>query len=266
LPPVSAYGFRKQADGTFGEPFPIFYAMNGYTTGPFGFSFVGSNNGPIAELVFAHTDLSDPLDVGLVPHLFVAPVTLGLPQSLGEYSCPSGQVLLDNHIATRLPIPPLETTKGNPYFEPDQQRAWFDDESLKQSLVFFSDRISEAPVTYTTRQPAAEPVNVGTEQSFQPHVHAGRLYWARNFRQIQSAALIGSDPTDTGSFGPLRVELGLGPVALSLEEVPIGGIVGVGEPSLAFDETGREWLYFVVVRRTTTGFNADIARVGERLE
>lgn len=266
LPPVSAYGFRKLNDGTFGEPFAISYEMGGYTSAPFGFSFVGSPNGPFAELVFAHTDLSDPLGIGFVSNLFVAPVILGLPQSLGSYSCPSAQVLLENHIATRLPIPPLDTSKGNPFFELDQQRAWFDDESLEQSLVFFSDRLSETPVTYSVRQPAAEPVNVGAEQSFQPHMHAGRLYWARNFRQIQSAALIGPDPAETSSFGPLRIEFGLGPAPLTPEETPIGGIVGVGEPSLAIDETGLEWLYFVVVRRTATGLNADIARVPERRE
>ena len=259
LPPTAAYGFRLQEDGSFAEPFVIGYAMDGYPVAPFGFSFVGGIEGREARVVYGHADIREFDEKGLTPNLYVAPITLGERNVLGRFTCDTTSGLqFTEAVDERLEILPHTIHKGNPYLEASETRVWFDDESGAGSLVYFAVREDG---TWTERIAASAPVNQPGQQSYQPYLHGDRLFWARNFNSIQSARLDGEDPAADGTWDALRTDLALAPAQGPPTEATPGTIVAMGEPSVAVDAAGVTWLYFVAIRRTATGFNADIARV-----
>lgn len=262
IPPTAAYGFRLQPDGSFGEPFVIAYAMDGYSVAPFGFSFVGELDANQATVVYAFADVREFDEKGFTPNLYTAPLTLGEPNTLGRFSCsPTEGVTYQEGVDARLPLLPHTVHKGNPYLEAEGARVWFDDEGAERSQVYFSVREGD---TWSERRAAAAPVNEADVASYQPFLLEDRLYWARGFRSIRSAALEGDDPAAASGWTAPREEVGLGPVTGPPEDATPGTLVAIGEPSLAVDPDGVRWLYFVAIRRTESGYNADIARVRER--
>lgn len=259
MPPTAAYGFRRQADGTFAEPFVIAYGMGGYSVAPFGFSFVGGVEGRQATVVYGHADVREFDDKGLTPNLYVAPITLGEANILGRFTCDftAGLQYLDG-VDERLPLLPHSVHKGNPFLEADRARVWFDDEGSDRSLVYFSVRSGE---TWSERIPAAAPVNVEDQASYQPYLHGDRLFWASSFNAIRSAVLEAADPADEGAWSAPRADVALAPPTSAPDAAAPGTVVAIGEPSLAVDPDGVTWMYFVAIRRTASGYNSDIARI-----
>lgn len=261
MPPTAAYGFRRQPDGSFAEPFPIAYAMDGYSVAPFGLSFVGDLTGPDAKVVYAHADLRDFDTKGLTPNLYTADLSLGQANTLGRFTCPPAQGLqLADDRGTRLALLPHTQHRGNPYLEHDEQRIWYDDEGSDRSLVYTSVREGSG---WGPRLEVAAPVNRPGQSSYQPFLHDDRLFWAEGFRAIRSATRTLEAPTLASGWSDDRDDLQLGPATGPPEQAPAGQLVAIGEPSLAVDGQGVASMYFVGIFRTTTDYNADILRVRE---
>ncbi len=250
LPPVSAYAFRKLPDGRFGRPQPIHVGVDGAASAPFGFSFVGSPTQRQAEVVFAFPDPARRDEFGDASALYVTTLALDRPNLLGRYECQDGEIVQAEFDPQALPLPMPGRHRGNPYLE--ATRVWFDDELAETSRIHYIDRGPDGQ--WLDERLAAAPVNLPGQASYQPHHFDQRLYIARDFRTIESFALNGP-PDQPASWSSARIELGL----TSPGDEP-GQIVAIGEPSRAVDRLGRQWLYFVYVLRTDTGYQANIGR------
>ena len=255
LPPVAAYGFRRQPDGSFAAPFVIAIDMNGYTYSPFGFTYLGAPKDGAASVLFAF----DPLhgaDTG--PDLYQADVKLGAPVSLGKYSFENNFLIADPFPATQLPLVPLDPFHSNPAL--GHGYVWFDTEGPVEKDIFVAKPSGALPgATFSETVVAA--ISKPDVEEFQPFVDeaASKLYFSRGFRDISTSAYSGGDPALPASFGDPVVEIGLD----ALPDGP-GDIVALGEPSVARTGGGEEWLYFVYYVRREGHYDGSVGRVKKR--
>jgi hypothetical protein len=96
----------------------------------------------------------------------------------------------------------------------------------------------------------------------QPVLESGRIFYYRN-ATISSTPWLSPGLT-RASFGAPRVELQPEPLTGGLLGVPLGHIVGIGQPTFAHLPDGTVEMYFVYYVRTATGFDSQIARVRRR--
>jgi hypothetical protein len=236
LPPTAAYGFHRQADGTFAEPFVIAYDMYGLNNAPFGFSFVGGTD----RVVFAWDDVSSLEQDG---DLYVTDLVLGEPNWLGSVDA-----------SFQVDPPP------SPW--PVSDRAGF------QSNAFALD---ETTVLYDQHLPESGPDNSDVfvddgrttriagfsrpdREEFQPFVHDDTaVYVIGGFEAIVTAAWDGGELADPASFGAEQVVVRGG-----------GRTPAVGEPSIGVHD-GVPTLYFLAGRLPEAGgIDNTIARVPAR--
>ncbi|MDI3288902.1 Ig-like domain-containing protein [Polyangium sp. 15x6] len=255
LPPVAAYGFRRQGDGSFGEPFVIAIDMNGFTYSPFGFTYLGAPKDGAASVLFAFDPLHGP---DTAPDLYHADVTLGAPVSLGKYSFENNFLIADPFPVTQLPLVPLDQFHSNPSF--GHGHVWFDTEGPVQKDLFVAKPSGALPgATFSETVVAA--ISKPDVEEFQPFVDeaASKLYFSRGFRDISTSAYSGGDPALPASFGDPVVEIGLD----APPDGP-GDIVSIGEPSVARTADGEEWLYFVYYVRREGHYDGSVGRVRKR--
>lgn len=261
LPPVASYGFARQPDGSFAEPFPIYFEMDGCTVAPFGFSFVDLSAQGVASLIFAFDDYRDnssPENTENDLH-YIADAALGQPVLLGEYSVVPGQGLTAPlYRPAILELMERAGGQGNPFRS--AEGIWYDDEGSEDIDLYFIPTVGELPDAQFG--PAIRVgVSAQGEDDFQPFLHKDRLYYARDFNRIRSHAWMDRSGVAEAAFDAGRVELAVPQTPQTHE----GAILSIGEPSLAVDEDGARWLYFVYGARTASGsFDMSVGRVRQR--
>lgn len=252
LPPVAAYGFHRQADGSFAEPFVIAYEADGSLVAPFGFNFL-KVDGSSAQAQFAWSDIREvgaPDSTG--NDLFQTTLDLGQKNNLGTASFTGGVISLDKE-PTPLQLPDRSGPQGNPGVSSDG--VWFDTEEGAFDLFFAAGDPLAGPLS--------TPVKVALcndqRREYQPYMHDDRLYFAADFADIRSSARSsGGDPGQVSTWSEERVEVAAEPGAPR-----VGAIVSIGEPSLS-DRDGITTLYFIYARRTENGFDMSVGRVDRK--
>lgn len=235
LPPVAAYGFRRQADGSFAEPFVIAYDMYGLSNAPFGFSFVEGT----AQVIFAWDDVSSVEQDG---DLFVADLVLGEPNWLGQVD---GSFQVDPP-PTPWPVADRVGLQSNAF--------------VVAGGVLYDQHLPESgPTTSDVYFDDGETVQVAgfcrpDREEFQPFVHEDEVVFvAGAFQEVVTASWDGGDLTDPASFGP--------------EELVVRGtgrIPSVGEPSVGVHD-GVPTVYFLAgYLPEGGGIDGMIARVAAR--
>jgi hypothetical protein len=239
LPPVTAFGFRRQDDGSFADPFVIGLDADGCNA-PFGYSLIAPPDGTSAEVVFAGTAPGSTTG----NDLFWAPLVLGSPNILASFDCPGGALTLVSSVVQPLALDPLDGTQGNPH--------------LRGGLLFFDDEHTSSPPILLVTQPSGPlptasfppsqrvPLAAG-EDVRQPHFDPPDLYFTREFRIARSR--LDGDPAVAGSWSAPATEL----ASESLATIRTGAIVVLGEPSVAHRPDGTSELYFVYGVRTSSG-------------
>ncbi len=253
LAPVTAYGFRRQADGTFGEPFVIAFDADGLSSA-FCFTFLGSPVNGIASLLYGNRRYDLQNDVN---HPWVTQLVMGTDATLGTYSCNGGVTQFSPNATYMLPVNPLTQNVGNTAVAPGYLVS--DDESAKVSYTVSALALPDGG--YDPWKPLALP-EPGDDLR-QPVFEAGRFFYYRNYT-ISSSAWAGADPSMRSSFSAPRLELQpdsspSGPLAL-----PPGRVIGLGQPTFAHRADGSTELYFVYYLRSAAGFDSQVARVRAR--
>jgi len=278
-PVTMFYGFKRQEDGTFAEPFYIaFQDENDAIINPFGMSFRMNSDGT-ATMVFSMDDSSQqsPTVSGVAAgtvdskyDVYTVTITPGQNTIPGKYipgasswisnrSTPFNAVLIDfgstgtdgNH-----------GTQGNPhlYYLADGtvNSIWTDDEYDGDDTITDNDddykKISvyvlsgSFPSGTWTKVVLPSPVNTGAEE-IQPFFNGTALYFTRD-TNIFMSSFSGEKTTagygNTSNWGtPVQI-LGRD------SSTHIGSIIAVGEPTLC-TYRGEEYLYFVyaVIRDNT---------------
>ncbi len=239
IPPLAQYGFARQPDGSYAEPFVLGFGDSDGCATIYGAQVV-DQSGDDANLVYAFDDPTDAES----SELFAAPVTLGQDVLMGTFTVPGGVITLSGHIGTQLAAG--NGTQGNPF-------AWrhdgvvdliYDDEPGRQDLLF-----SRAATLFdTTWSPAATipaPVSAAGVQESQPFIDGTTIYFRRDLT-IWASDWNGGALDQAASWSAPHVVMD-GNLAAGAEEV-----LGVGEPSVA-TVGGRRELYFVFVVRNAEG-------------
>jgi hypothetical protein len=255
LPPLTGYGFKRQADGSFAQPFLLGFRVDGVST-PFGYSFAGPVNGTQARLVFAYDDLRNAgghWGPQTGPDLFHDAVTLGVDNNFGTFSVDALGRPVTDRFPSSVPLPNKLGQQGNPAVSSDG--IWFDTEDEANDLFFAAGN----PLGTTT---LAAPVRVALSRAdrfeTQPYLHQGRLYFTANSAQILSSARVpGGNPALASTWGAERLEL----AAEATDRV--GGVIAIGEPSLSV-RAGVKSLYFIYVLKTSSGLDLNVGRVAAR--
>ncbi|MFV1966013.1 MAG: hypothetical protein ACC628_11355 [Pirellulaceae bacterium] len=267
LPPAAAFGFRRQPDGSFADPFVIGFSMDGFPWGgPFAFTFVSPPQDNRATLLFSWDDFSDSPDTGV--DQFFVDVTLGAPVVLGAYrwNTRTKATVRSGFSATRLALDGFgaETTtrQSNGHFAGGW--LWFDDETVSDN-IWMTKPTGRIPSTTWSRPQTVPRVNDLSAPKGQPFFAPPVLYFTSVSRErmaIYSAELKGVDPTKGDSWTAPKPEL-VGESA-DWKSGRTGAIVGLGEPSVAQPRADETWLYFVYIRKTASGVDANVGRVRRR--
>jgi hypothetical protein len=255
LPPVAAYGFHRQPDGTFAEPFLLFVDDDGFTASPFCFSFVNAPSNGAADIVVAYKRIDD-LAAPWQPAY--AQLQLGGTNQLGGYACVNGKIQFTPGPVYPLPVSPATQQAGNTSVGAGY--LWSDDETKTPAVTIVSQGLSDGGLTPWQALPLPSP---GDDRR-QPVFFGDRIFYYRT-GAIASASWTGLDPTAPSSFGTPVTEL-------AGDAIPVTGILGftagrvvaVGQPTFATLADGSLEMYFVYYQRTATGFDGQIGRVPHR--
>ncbi len=236
VPPTAAFGFRRQADGSYAEPFVIGFGVDGCIA-PFGLSFVAETS----EVVFAWDDPRDAGGGDSGPDLYWSPLTLGQPNLLAQYALVSNAIVANDFVPELLLSLPAQ--QGNPVFSNGQ--LFWDDEGVAES----ERQLFVASVSGALANASLGPVEIAAAsqdglEEIQPFLDGSTLYFMRG----------GALWSATGASAAAPV-LSAGDNAQNP-----GTVLAVGEPSIARID-GEEWLYFVYVKKTATGLDANVGRV-----
>jgi hypothetical protein len=257
LPPISAYVFKRQADGSFKEPKIIAYASDG--CGPLmGLSFLSSpDSDGSAKITYAYS-----LPYNGSGHTYkvqYAPINVKNDTTLGVFTCTgvwtqtiSSSIAID---LTSEGIPDL----GNPNAH-GGGFLWIDDET-NGDLRYRVITGALPGATLSAEANVAYPVP-GNERRM-PFFHdtTNTLYYSENNYAIKSRVLLGSNPSteDGSTWGPAQTILGDG---ADHSSGVTGRILAIGEPSIAdLPNSGGTELYFAYVLKTANGMNNNVARV-----
>ncbi len=251
VPPMAYYGFARQPDGSFGEPFVVYYDGIDGCLSAFGLQPVGASG----DFVYA-VDAPDTPDDG--PDLFFAHLALGADVVLGRFAVEAGVITLQDHVGTSVGNPG-EGAEGNPFgwVGADGTRSvLYDDETDRQDL-FVTQGAAWDGASWTPATRLPEPVSVEGEQESQPFLEGETLYFRRGLR-ILAAPWNGGPMGDSASWGEPAVVLGEDPGAGP------GEVLGAGEPTIGSFGGVRE-LYFVFVTQMEDGtLDLDVGVVAER--
>lgn len=252
----TVYGFKRQPDGSFAEPFHIEFGGNDGSISAFGPVLVPDARGHDA-LLFCWED--NRLDKSLNAEWdhWVAPLTLGKDNVLGHYVQPWPAV--KDWKAVLVGDKPLAGRQGNPgpYVGGSGrvEQIWYDDETLPEEKRVISVRVlkpdgmfPQGPWQDPIVLPA--PVNEPKVGQIQPVFDGKEVTLMRN-HEIVSIPFNGKGSLDLASpraWGPARRDL----VPEWRKLAQRGPIVTLGEPSKA-DRDGRTTLYFVYAVRGDDG-------------
>jgi len=254
IPPVAAYGFKKQADGSFAQPFVIGMDWDGFTWGaPFGFTFWQYNaSQSTAKVIFAFNDLAIP---GSSVDLYSNDFNLGSQTIMGNYaqSGAPAETIVSNFTPEKLQLVDDSGQQGNPSF--DGTTLFWDEEGGSEDLWFATLIAFDQNPSFTPR--TKHPLSKPGRAEFQPFKHKKRLYFNTDHKAIISSVYLGGAVSDTASWGEEVPELAADQSALSR----IDGVGGVGEPSLAIDDDGVTWMYFIYTARRSFGLDLNVGRV-----
>ncbi len=264
------YGFKKQPDGSFREPFYIaFDDLNDAIANPFGMSFRNNADGSMT-MIFAHNDSdasgvvdqdNDPatasVDSGF--DAYTINITPGQNNSLGQYNAntlPGTPPVRDTFFPSSM-IDFGSTgndgnfgTQGNPHMyvlnDGSIHSIWTDDEYDSDAdagdLSVYTLSSGSFPNGSWNKTVLPATINAVKDQ-IQPFFTGSGLYYTQETNILYSAYTGANDTAldyanDSNWNTPVTI------LKKDVGDTPLGKIIAVGEPTIT-SENGKETLYFV---------------------
>jgi len=277
-PSTMFYGFKKQADGSFAEPFYLaFDDVNDGIINAYGLSFMLHGDGT-ATALYSINDPSDPdmvdldgdgnNDVESLSDVFTSEITLGQNNNLGTFvasGTPGTPPVRDTYFPSQLVnfgktgIDGIAGTQGNPHLYETGgtvRSIWTDDEQdargpgsdrgelsvyVQTSGTFPNGTWSKVILPSVINQPSPT-------DEIQPFYTGSGLYFTRmsdtDLPEIYYSAYTGThsvaDFGVAGNWGTPQAIL----LVDSADAVGVGKVTAIGEPTIA-NVGGTEYLYFV---------------------
>jgi hypothetical protein len=243
--PTAFYGFKRQDDGSFAEPFKVAFNDEKGANGPYGLSFVMNGDGT-AKLAFAWNNYFDGLGDDKAD-IYQGTITLGEDNSLGDVVY-SGE-FYSSITPSVSPVGFSSHTgvQGNPHLHADDNgdivSIWTDDEESSHDITLYTLSSGSYPDGSWTSASLPSKINTGSSES-QPFFDGEYLYINRETAVVRHKYLGGSF-TDDASWSDEEVVVKSG-------ESGVGTIFGAGEPTVA-EYNGKTLLYFVYVESRAEG-------------
>ncbi|MBL7669216.1 MAG: hypothetical protein JNM39_01910 [Bdellovibrionaceae bacterium] len=249
--PTTFYGFKRQNDGTFAQPFKVGFNDPKGANGPFGLSFVMTTP-TTAKFAVAWNNYFNNLG-DEDPDIYAGTLTFGTSNNLGNvtYSGEDFQSITPN--ISPISFDTHAGQQGNPHLFYDShgvvKSIWVDDEKLTHGLSVYKLTSDAFPSGTWVRESLPSKINTIAHVS-QPFFTGSRLYLTRD-TQLVYHDYIGSGHTDYGLDSAWGDEV----VLLKSGDLGVGSIFGFGEPTIA-TMGDKKYLYFVVVRSRAAGIVA----------
>jgi hypothetical protein len=212
---------------------------------------VNAPSGGIAQLVY---NWSEPF--ASTGGIYAAPVTLGVPNVLGHFSCVGpGMVTVTGKTYSVLPNFTLGHNNSNPVFKAGY--LMWDDEEATPNHMYFAQATGTLPTaTFSTSQPPFADIPVGTlaDDHSQPFFDVGTqtlIYTANG--SIVSSALGGLDPSVAANWDAQATVMAPEP-----STGRAGSIISLGQGTVASRQDNHGEMYFVYALWTGTGYNIQI--------
>ncbi len=255
--PTIFYGFKRQQDGTFTQPFIV--AVNDdkrAQLNPFGLSF-RMNGGTSATAIFSFYDpyspisnYTDGLDVVTVD------LTLGVDNLIGDYT------VYPQSFSPMVTVLKEANNQGNPHLYCDSSNniksIWTDAEFGDQFLYAYILTSGTLQSGSWTKVQLPSVINNGLEAT-QPFFTGSELYFRRDSKILISKFLGTHDDINIANNANWSsVET----ILEATSSTTVGEIVTVGEPTIA-TINGKQYLYFVygVVRASTDPIYASFSDI-----
>lgn len=250
--PTLFYGFKKQADGTFAQPFRIYFDDPKGINGPFGLSFKPNGDGTATFAVAWNNFLNDLGDDGA--DVYAGTMTLGQDKLLGTVTYNPAVFSGDSFQSITPAITPVSFAsqagqKGNPHLYSDGsgniKSIWTDDEITSKDLSVYRLTSGTFPASGTwVKDTLPSVINTGAEED-QPFFTGDRLIFSRGSNIVSHAytptnGSCASTYTHNNCWGSETVLIGAN------GNTGAGLINGAGEPTVA-TVGGKKYLYFVYV-------------------
>ncbi|PKL15188.1 MAG: hypothetical protein CVV49_21800, partial [Spirochaetae bacterium HGW-Spirochaetae-5] len=255
--PTVFYGFKRQSDGTFAQPFKVAFNDARGTNGPFGLSFQ-MTSATTAKFAVAWNNYFDgAADGGTTtgeddkPDIYHGTITMGQNNSLGDVSY-SGELFSGiSPVITPVGFSSHLGVQGNPHLYYDGtgeiKSIWTDDEQDTHNLTVYV--LTGGSYPSGTWTPVTLPAKINTAGSeSQPFFTGTRLYLNRDVGIVYHEF---SGVHGTADFAD-NTKWGNEVVVLKSGDVTLGGIFGVGEPTIA-QRDGKTYLYFAYVETRSAG-------------
>ncbi len=245
--PTVFYGFKRQPDGSFREPFKVAFNDAKGTNGPFGLSFLKGPNDTLRFAV-AWSNYLDDLGGDGSPNVYQGTLIPGRTKNLGNVTYgPEGFFATIDPKITPVSFPTHAGVQGNPHLYADDagkvQSIWTDDEQDTFNLSVHVLTSGTYPKGQWQTLLLPTRINTAADES-QPFFTGKRLYLNRS-TSIVYHEYLGGPFEKNSSWGPQVIVLRSG--ELGLEK-----IFGVGEPTLA-TVNGKTVLYFAFIRGRSLG-------------
>ena len=244
--PTVFYGFRKQADGSFAQPFKLAFNDARGTNGPFGLSFQ-MTSATTARYVVAWNNHFDDLGGDGSPNIYSGTIKMGRDNNMGNVTYSGDAFASISPLITPVNFSSHAGGQGNPHLYYDDagivKSIWTDDEKGTHDLSVYQLTSGEFPNGNWQLTKLPSKINTAESES-QPFFSGKRLYMNRGLKIVYHD-YIGSGNGDdyqlNSSWGDEVVVLKANPA------VAVGNIIGFGEPTIA-TVNGQKLLYFVFVR------------------
>lgn len=258
VPPMMAYGFRRQPDGSFAEPFPISVAGVSACVAPSGLEAHSIGGGKAVALM----GLVDPAYWNTpqerdYPSLFTATIELGRPNMLATWQ-PDSKAFGPSAAGLRLLFgAPLKDRQDNPHavINPQTKRIealfWdseHHDEDIFYRLIAPGGKFPEGPWGPVMKTPVfSDP----RQKEIQPFFD-GKVLTVTKRYEVASRDFLGggyADIANAKAWGPERTELA---VCSNLKGSETDVLYAVGDATYA-QHNGKKLLYFVYLTRRANG-------------
>lgn len=244
--PTVFYGFKRQADGTFAEPFKVAFQDARGINGPYGLSFKLNGDGTAIFAVAWNNYFNDLGDDK--PDIYTGTLTLGQDKNLGDVTY-SGEFFssITPHIS---PVNFSSHTgvQGNPHLASDSNgnitSIWSDDEQVAHDLSVYRLTAGSFPNGTWVKDTLPSVINTGGDEN-QPFFTGQELIFRRGSQIVSHAyrptnGSCASGFTHNDCWGSEVVLLGAN------GNSGIGEIFTVGEPTIA-QFNGKKFLHFTYI-------------------
>jgi len=244
-PPTLFYGFKRQIDGSYAQPFRVSVNDNQEALlNPYGL-YPRLDSPATATILFAFNDPSDELGDG-EPDIYTARITLGQENDLITFTAAAGMTRTST-TATALNFPSHLGTQGNPHLysnaDGTANSVWVDNEkNLDPALDLFFYELTAGTFPSGTWSSATQlptdKLDLPAAKESMPFFDGTTLYLHRD-RGIVSSDYLGGAYNAGGSWAnTVSIIDGDGSC------IEIGCISVVGEPTIA-TINGKTYLFFV---------------------